>query len=606
MVEFARKFVTSRATVVALVLFSVLFASSMVYGWFYRDRMVANMYIGTIAIGGLSRDDAAKKIEDGARAFEASGIPLNIEGAIEQVRTESIGFNLDISRAVDDAFQFGHSGSAWHQLSERVAALWRRVRFEAPIAYDEKLLASQVSDIAGLVDMPRNDVRLEVRGTSITLATNTSSGRIMNQAEAALKLSRALGALDVAPIALALHDDPPRADSGLAQRAVVSAQKILARPVVLSYEDLQYFISRERIASWITSDYQDNQLVASVDSEKISAYVVTIAETLNIPPVPAHITTQDGRVTGFTPPKVGRAVQEEKLAQLIQETLLSRATSKPLADTFVVPLKSTNSTITGLDNGAGITELIGKATTPFTGSPRNRISNIKNGVKFLTGTIVPAGSEFSTLGTLGTIDNTSGYLPELVIKGDRTTPEFGGGLCQVSTTLFRSVMNAGLPVTARRNHSYRVTYYEKDGDGRVIGPGLDATIYEPNLDFKFLNDTTTPVLIIGYVAGDKVTFELYGTKDGRTGSVDGPHTLTQIPAGDPEYINEPTLPVGVTKQVEFPHPGGSAVATYTITYANGVKKSQTFTSWYRRWPAKFLVGTGGVIVPPSVSPSPIQ
>jgi vancomycin resistance protein YoaR len=243
-----------------------------------------------------------------------------------------------------------------------------------------------------------------------------------------------------------------------------------------------------------------------------------------------------------------------------------------------------------LGDGSGIQELIGRATTPFTGSPRNRVSNIKNGVRFLSGITIQPGEEFSTLGTLGTIDNTTGYLPELVIKGDRTVPEFGGGLCQVSTTLFRTALDAGLPITARRNHSFRVGYYEKDGNGNYIGPGLDATIYEPNLDLKFRNDTGNSILIVGYVQGTKVTFEMYGTQDGRTSEIDGPYTLTETSAGEPVYIDTDELPVGEVKQVEWPHPGGSAVATYTITYPDGTQESQEFKSWYRRWPAKFLVG----------------
>jgi len=602
MIPFLRKLVTSKAAVIGAIVIGVFMTTSVTYAWYFRDRIVSRVFIGTISVGGFTREGAAQKIEDGVREFESRGIQLSIEGTVEPIQTETIGFNLDLTRAIDDAFRIGHTGSAFTQFRDRVTSLWRSTALEVPIAYDEKALISQVGDVAELVDKPRNDVRIGVVGTRVTLATDTSNGRVINQSEAVQKVASALRAFDASPIILAMYDDPPRADRALAERAVVNAQNILARPLLLSYEDLQYFISRERIASWITSDYLDNQLIAGLDVKKISVYVTTIADALNISPVPAHITTDAGRVTGFTPPKVGRAVQEEKLVQLIQDTLHSRATAKVMADTFVVPLKSTNSAITGLDNSAGITELIGKATTPFTGSPRNRIANIKNGVKFLTGIIIPVGAEFSTLDTLGTIDNTTGYLPELVIKGDRTIPEFGGGLCQVSTTLFRSVMNSGLPVTARRNHSYRVSYYEKDGDGHVIGPGLDATIYQPNPDFKFLNDTATPVLIIGYVAGDKVTFELYGTKDGRTAAIDGPHTLTQTPAGAPEYINEPTLAVGVTKQVEFPHPGGSAVATYTITYKDGTSKAQTFTSWYRRWPAKFLVGTGGEVIVPSSTP----
>ncbi len=581
--------------IASVVVAGILFFAAGALAIFVHDRIVPNVSVGGVSIGGMSRDDAARKIEDAVAKFEARGLTLSVEETTEPIRLESIGFDIQLASVIDQAYAIGHEGRWFMQFRQRLGSLWSAHALAMPVIFDEQLLEAQISDVADLVDIDRHDIRLEVVGTTISLKTDTSVGRILDQEKARLKVVEAMRWLISDPIALARHDDAPRADRARALQAVGDAQQMIARPIYLSYEDLQYVISRELLASWITSSYSDDQLEASLDVKGISAYVTTIATSLNIPPVPAQITTSDGRVTGFTPPKVGRAVHEGVLIELLEKVIRSRATAKPMSDLVSIPLKSTNVALTGLDAGSGIAELIGKATTPFTGSPRNRISNIKNGVKFLTGTIVPAGAEFSTLGTLGSIDNTSGYLPELVIKGDRTVAEFGGGLCQVSTTLFRSVMDAGLPVTSRRNHSYRVSYYEKDGTGKVIGPGLDATIYEPNLDFKFLNDTTTPVLIIGYVAGDKVTFELYGTKDGRAGHVDGPYTLTETSAGEPEYIDDPTLAVGVKKQVEFPHPGGSAIATYTITYKDGTTKSQVFNSWYRRWPAKFLVGTGGVI-----------
>jgi vancomycin resistance protein YoaR len=165
------------------------------------------------------------------------------------------------------------------------------------------------------------------------------------------------------------------------------------------------------------------------------------------------------------------------------------------------------------------------------------------------------------------------------------------------------VLDAGLPVTARRNHSYRVSYYEKDGNGKYIGPGLDATIYQPDTDFRFVNDTKHPLLIIGYVAGDKVTFELYGTKDGRTSTLVGPKLLTETPAGPAVYIETTDLAPGVIKQVETPHPGGSATATYTVKYADGTLKTVEFKSWYRRWPAKYLKGVS-VLSSPTPTPTP--
>ncbi len=157
-------------------------------------------------------------------------------------------------------------------------------------------------------------------------------------------------------------------------------------------------------------------------------------------------------------------------------------------------------------------------------------------------------------------------------------------------------------MTARQNHSYRVSYYEKDGDGKTIGPGLDATIYQPAPDFRFLNDTGNSIFISGYVVGDRLTFELYGTKDGRAAVVDGPHLLTSTPPGDPIYAPTDTLKPGEQKQIEHPHPGGSAIATYHVTYADGTVKEQVFKSFYRPWPAQYLVGVDPATLPPATTP----
>jgi vancomycin resistance protein YoaR len=232
----------------------------------------------------------------------------------------------------------------------------------------------------------------------------------------------------------------------------------------------------------------------------------------------------------------------------------------------------------------GIKEIIGRGETSFAGSPANRIHNIKTGLSFLQSALLKPGEEFSTVKKLGAVDNTTGYLPELVIKENRTTPEYGGGLCQVSTTLFRAVLKAGLKVTERQNHSYRVSYYEPP-------VGLDATIYLPRPDFKFLNDTPGHILVQGQVIGNRIIFELWGTSDGRTSVVTDP-IITNIKPPPPEIRTETdTLPLGEVKQIEKPHEGATAIAYYTVTRNGQVINKQTFKSIYKPWAARFLVGT---------------
>lgn len=168
-------------------------------------------------------------------------------------------------------------------------------------------------------------------------------------------------------------------------------------------------------------------------------------------------------------------------------------------------------------------DLLTTGETNFAGSPKNRIHNIKVGTARFNGLVIMPGEEFSFNTYLGDVDAENGYLPELVIKENVTTPEFGGGICQVSTTAFRAAMQAGLDVTYRRNHSYPVSYYG--------APGFDATVYQPAPDFRFKNDMPTPVLLKTSVVGTKVRFEVWGTKDGRVVKINGPFTTEKKPDG---------------------------------------------------------------------------
>lgn len=171
----------------------------------------------------------------------------------------------------------------------------------------------------------------------------------------------------------------------------------------------------------------------------------------------------------------------------------------------------------------GIKELIGSGSSNFKGSPKNRVYNIKRSLEQFQSLIIPAGEEFSFVEHLGEVDEAHGYLPELVIRDNKTEPEFGGGVCQVSSTVFRAAIYSGMKITERRNHSYPVQYY--------LPFGFDATIYIPKPDFKFRNNTGNAIMMQSIIEGTKLTFQFFGTKDGRTVSMDGPYILERNPDG---------------------------------------------------------------------------
>lgn len=589
---------------VVLAIVVLLAVSVVAVSVVYAERIVAGTSIGDVAVGNLSKDEAAERLQVRLDELSRNGFPVQVGTVYEVVEPDSVGFDVNIAEAVDVAYARGHRGAWWIQGLERFSALWRKEDVEAPVFVDEVLLDDRVDALGQQSNVVRKDVRLNITGTRVEILTDTRPGKMIDRTHARATLSEHVRTLRSEPFSVRLLEDSPRASAVSAQQAKLEAERIITAPVYLTYEELDLAITPAILASWITNVYESDRLIAGIDRKAVAQYVTRIAEQLNQAPVPAGVETEDGLITGFTPPENGRAVKEDDMVNKILALLEARRTGVAESSTLVIPMRETSPPAVSVGEGAGIRELIGKATTLFTGSPNNRVWNITNGARFLSGIVIEPGDEFSTLGHLGTIDNTTGYLPELVIKGDRTLPEYGGGLCQVSTTLFRAVMDAALPITDRRNHSRRVSYYEKDQYGRFIGPGLDATIYDNAPDLKFRNDTENAILVISYVQGTKITFELYGTKDGRTSEIIGPTVLTEVPAGEPVYIESDELAPGQTKQVEWAIPGGSTVATYIITKEDGTNIEQEFKSYYRPWPDKYLVGpeTGPTPTPFPVSP----
>ncbi len=245
--------------------------------------------------------------------------------------------------------------------------------------------------------------------------------------------------------------------------------------------------------------------------DKIYSYLqTTIASTTNQTMVEPELIIENGRVTKFTPPQTGLSLNVYASTFNVLNALEARQTKAELAVNEVRPTKNLADT-----NNLGITELVAQGVSGFAGSPNNRRHNIAVGVEKMKGIIVPQGGTFSFNDNLGDVDGEHGFLPELVIKKTGTVPEFGGGLCQVSSTTFRAAMAAGLPITERRNHAYAVQYYAPQG--------TDATIYPGIVDLKFTNNTPAAILIWPYLK-DKNTliFDFYGTKDSRQVTLEKP------------------------------------------------------------------------------------
>jgi vancomycin resistance protein YoaR len=247
----------------------------------------------------------------------------------------------------------------------------------------------------------------------------------------------------------------------------------------------------------------------------------------------------------------------------------------------------------------GIIDLISTGRSAFAGSTWSRIHNINTGINKFQGHIIKPGETFSFNTILGPVEAYTGYKPELVIKPEGTIPEYGGGLCQVSSTMYRAALLAGLPIVERSPHSYAVSYYSQ-----VYGYGLDATIYPGVHDVKFINNTPAHILIQGYTEDTKAFFKFYGTSDGRLIELEGPYLGNYHGPGPAQIIETPTLAPGQRKQMEVSHTGFNATWYRYITDAVGITVKEPIYSQYRAIPAKILVGPGEAAPPPTPAPTP--
>jgi vancomycin resistance protein YoaR len=335
------------------------------------------------------------------------------------------------------------------------------------------------------------------------------------------------------------------------------AANVLYCPVNGLYCDLSLSrFTRNRLAVTFQSE---------PDSATIAAFVTSLATRVNQEPVDAVFGVSDTKsIIVATPEKLGRALKESESTALIVQALQG-GNSTPLK--LSLPTVVTTPKISGADRERlGLKELIGEGKTNFHGSPKNRLFNINRALKQFQNILIAPNEEFSFVNYLGEVDGEHGYLPELVIKNNQTTPEFGGGICQVSSTVFRAALYSGLKLTERRNHAYAVQYYKPYG--------MDATIYIPKPDLKFVNNTPGSILVQSLIEGEDLIFRFYGTSDGRTTTIDGPHILErggdgsmktvftqEVNAADGQNFIRDSFWSNYKSPSLFPHPGQETIYT---------------------------------------------
>ncbi len=586
--------------ILTLTLFStillIVFSFDLYFNWRYQNKILPNVKIGEVSVGSLNKEVALEKIRHSADNVLTAGLTFTYNNqkitihnnllSIEDpdINKELIEFNPLAS--VEAALTIGHNSSA-------LSRLWQTSRiilfgYTLPAIYEINLNEIEnivERDMAHIITYPQN-AKLELANNTFNIVPEVD-GQTINWPKAKEKLQTQLSDLQIAVVPLELINQKAEIDYQQASSLTKEVADLIGQKpnLTLTWQNKKWTLSWQEINPWLNFYQQENKIKLGLDKLALEQYLSTkIINDINQPAQNAKFEIKNGRVVEFQGSRDGQVLN---LVETIQKINQNFTNNEFTTELIISPDKAKVSTKDM--NNLGITEIIGIGKSNFAGSPPNRRHNIKVGADTLNGLLIKPGEEFSLISALGEIDAANGYLPELVIKGNKTVPEYGGGLCQIGTTTFRATLATGLPVLERRNHSYRVRYYEP--------AGTDATIYDPKPDYRFLNDTSAHVLIQTRIEGDDLIFEFWGTKDGRQVEQSEPRIFNITSAPPTTYIETTDLPVGQKKCTESAHAGADAELTYTVTYANGETKQEIFKSHYRPWGAVCLIGVEKISTP---------
>jgi vancomycin resistance protein YoaR len=298
------------------------------------------------------------------------------------------------------------------------------------------------------------------------------------------------------------------------------------------------------------------------------------------------------------PAVIGRTLNIEASLQSIKEKVVAGEHNIALIMDYTQPAAPDQATAESL----GISELVSQHTSYFYGSSNDRVKNIQIASSRFHGLLIPPGAVFSMADALGDVSLDTGYAEAWIIFGGRTIQGVGGGVCQVSTTLFRTVFFGGFPIVERYPHAYRVGYYEQTASGGHDAnlAGLDATVFVPVVDFKFTNDTPYWLLMETYVNANarRLTWKFYSTSDGRTvnWTTTGPQNTVEPP--EPLYEENPDLAKGTIKQVDWEAEGADITVERTVARGDQVLYQDTFTTHYLPWRSVYQYGPGTEVPTP--------
>ncbi len=559
-----------------------LLSAVTVWQFWHVNRLFSGVSVAGVPVGGLTRAAAVSKVNTDTSFFAAPPISLYAETMSGDrqwpLPVEQFDLRFNVADAVNQAYLLGREGTVTMRLGQQLGLALRGYNVLPVVNFDPAELRYVVSNIAATVRQPG---RAALTIDNITVAAQPGLD-VDEQATIDAVVEALVSAPDSPHIRVPLVTIPmPPPDAGTTPGSSTQA--------VASDDQTLPFLLRDPLSGMdlaldpsVLSRVMFSRVPLRLDRDVLRAYLMGIAEEIDMPARDARLrfNAATGGVTVIQSSKYGQRLDVDATASAVETALVEGANEAVLALAELPPAVDMNRIAE-----MGIRELVASGTSYFAGSSAARVRNIQVGAEKLDGVVIPPGEDFSFNKYVEDVSAANGFEDSLIIWGDRTAVGVGGGVCQVSTTIFRAAYQAGLPIVERYNHGYVVSWYGE--------PGLDATIYTPTVDFRFRNDTSAYLLIEPSVdvAGGSITFSLYGTKPDREVLIGEPVIADVEEPEKPAYKVDEELVIGDIQQVEWPKEGMTVTVERTIV-ERGVRRVDTMSSRYQPWRAVYLVGPG--------------
>jgi vancomycin resistance protein YoaR len=334
---------------------------------------------------------------------------------------------------------------------------------------------------------------------------------------------------------------------------------------------------------------QDGELHVALNEDAIRAYLETLAPAIAIEPVNARFDFDPtaGRLEPISSSAEGRVLDVEASTMRIINDVTAGGRYVPLTVHATIPLYPDTATAEGI----GVADLVAEGESYFIGSPTGRDHNIRLAASKFHGIVIQPGETFSFNHYLGPVTEEEGYDESFITAGEQLQMGIGGGICQVSTTMFRAAFWGGYPIAERWYHYQRVGYYELKGGG----VGMDATVYSPQVDLKFINDRPYPILIQAEIGetSHRLTFRFYSTDEGRRVEMEGPEVTDEIEPAPPIYELDEDMEPGTVKRWQSAVGGLTATIERMVYDKDGnLLRHDTFVSKYAPRRAAYHYGPG--------------